>query len=376
MAQDAKLEPKGRHFNVIGTRPIRPDGIDKVTGRARFGADYNMPGQLSKASILVGVTTNTTGSSMATAKLFAGYNKAGNVGLTLRDQDIRYGFTDASGTFTSPYVGFPNTIEVTVRRDSTANGSLKLFFGGLIGTSTVDMEVTSRATIYSGGVSSLQAISGVDAHILPVALDYKVWDTFYATGQSGDGTVHSNAGNGNPELMVYPSPGNAPGNFGLLDVGPPQNNVPAFRTWIDNGETPNDINYLLTNGLLPVSMQSPQSWKGGPGLKSTLLSDFQSQMGKPNLIPLFKAVSYSPYQAASGNGQNATYAIVGFVGVKISDASGHGNNMNISVQPMAVVDPTAVLQAAKPAGTQTSPLTPTTLTNTSLTTFTSAKLTY
>ena len=33
-------------FNVIGTRPIRPDGIDKVTGRARFGADYSLPGQL------------------------------------------------------------------------------------------------------------------------------------------------------------------------------------------------------------------------------------------------------------------------------------------------------------------------------------------
>ena len=33
-------------LKVIGTRPIRPDGVDKVTGRARFGADYNLPGQL------------------------------------------------------------------------------------------------------------------------------------------------------------------------------------------------------------------------------------------------------------------------------------------------------------------------------------------
>ena len=30
----------------VGTRPIRPDGVDKVTGRARYGADFNMPGQL------------------------------------------------------------------------------------------------------------------------------------------------------------------------------------------------------------------------------------------------------------------------------------------------------------------------------------------
>ncbi len=33
-------------FDSVGTRPIRPDGIDKVTGRAAFGADFVMPGQL------------------------------------------------------------------------------------------------------------------------------------------------------------------------------------------------------------------------------------------------------------------------------------------------------------------------------------------
>ncbi len=35
-----------RQFKVVGTRPLRPDGTDKVTGRARFGADAFAPGQL------------------------------------------------------------------------------------------------------------------------------------------------------------------------------------------------------------------------------------------------------------------------------------------------------------------------------------------
>ncbi|RWE87625.1 xanthine dehydrogenase family protein molybdopterin-binding subunit [Mesorhizobium sp.] len=35
-----------RSFTSVGTRPIRPDGVDKVTGRARYGADFNMAGQL------------------------------------------------------------------------------------------------------------------------------------------------------------------------------------------------------------------------------------------------------------------------------------------------------------------------------------------
>ena len=33
-------------FKVIGSRVTRPDGIDKVTGRAKYGADHNAPGQL------------------------------------------------------------------------------------------------------------------------------------------------------------------------------------------------------------------------------------------------------------------------------------------------------------------------------------------
>src|SRR5215472_2553142 len=33
-------------YRVIGTRPVRHDGVDKVTGRAKYGADYSFPGML------------------------------------------------------------------------------------------------------------------------------------------------------------------------------------------------------------------------------------------------------------------------------------------------------------------------------------------
>src|SRR5438034_8220514 len=33
-------------FKWVGTRPIRPDGVPKVTGRALYGADLAMPGML------------------------------------------------------------------------------------------------------------------------------------------------------------------------------------------------------------------------------------------------------------------------------------------------------------------------------------------
>ena len=34
-------------YKFVGTRPVRHDGLDKVTGRARFAADLNLPGQLT-----------------------------------------------------------------------------------------------------------------------------------------------------------------------------------------------------------------------------------------------------------------------------------------------------------------------------------------
>ena len=33
-------------LKVVGTRPVRPDGVDKVTGKAAYGADLVMPGMI------------------------------------------------------------------------------------------------------------------------------------------------------------------------------------------------------------------------------------------------------------------------------------------------------------------------------------------
>jgi len=43
---DKPNKPEKQKFNVVGTSPLRPDGVDKVTGRARFGADMVAPGML------------------------------------------------------------------------------------------------------------------------------------------------------------------------------------------------------------------------------------------------------------------------------------------------------------------------------------------
>ncbi|MGR8920415.1 MAG: xanthine dehydrogenase family protein molybdopterin-binding subunit [Gammaproteobacteria bacterium] len=40
------IDYSGRDFRYIGTRPVRPDGVDKVTGKANFGADFHPNGMI------------------------------------------------------------------------------------------------------------------------------------------------------------------------------------------------------------------------------------------------------------------------------------------------------------------------------------------
>ena len=50
MAVDTRVGSTVKHhdetYKVIGTSPIRHDGLEKVTGEARYGSDINLPGQL------------------------------------------------------------------------------------------------------------------------------------------------------------------------------------------------------------------------------------------------------------------------------------------------------------------------------------------
>ncbi|MCY3711155.1 MAG: xanthine dehydrogenase family protein molybdopterin-binding subunit [Caldilineaceae bacterium] len=85
MSENGKSVMSG-HYQVVGTRPIRHDGTDKVVGAARYAADQNVPGMLfgkylrsphaharilnidtSKAEALPGVVSIVTSSDLAEA---------------------------------------------------------------------------------------------------------------------------------------------------------------------------------------------------------------------------------------------------------------------------------------------------------------------
>jgi Flp pilus assembly protein TadG len=336
---------------------------------------YYSPGQTNQQAYYQTATTSTVGPNgetppLTAAQQFAVKNLAGGVFIQVPSSDVSFSYYDGvNAPIPAQYPNvFPNTVTVVTRRDTTANTPVDLFFARVFGWSNISLTATASATIYSGdgggnsyaglglqNVSSNSSTGYVSPHIIPVALDVNVWQQFYQTGKSPDGNTYTGP-NGLPQLQVYPTTTNTPGSFGLIDAGVPSNNAPAFRTWIDSGQTPNDISYLVSNSLVPVTPAAPQPWKCGPGMTSTLLASFQDQIGTANLIPLFTPANWGSngwgstgYVAEIMQGQNAQYAVVGFVGVKISQATGSGNNMNISIQPSAIVDPTLTVPFPKPA---------------------------
>src|SRR5579863_2423375 len=326
-----------------------------------YGA-YTVAGSQNGASLVSSAKQNAS----TFINKYGQYNGAGGVkSLSILSGDVHYGFTDANGNFNASYAGYPNTVQVTARRDSSANSPLALFFGSFAGKTTESLTTTAAATIYTGLISSFDPSgggvssgatftgggggwgelyqssgNGFQCSLLPVAFDVNYWISFVATGVSPDGSTHTS--NGQAQIQIYPSPNQAPGNFGLLCIGAPTNADPSYVNWILNGPSADDLQYLIDNDEVPVSQQSPVAWKGSPGLKSNLVSDFASIIGQPRLLPLFQPASSNPYQAATGNGSNTKYNIVGFVGVSVTQATGSGSNMNISVTPCGVVDPTAV----------------------------------
>jgi Flp pilus assembly protein TadG len=304
----------------------------------------------------VAANSNITAAQTA-AKKFALANTAGSTTLTLPAADIVVGYmatpTNQQQTLTAWSSGnLPNCIQVLLRRDSTANTPVSLFFARVLGINTWNGTATATAAFLQ--TSSVTGFNGSSSTsygtLLPLAVDVNYWNAFLATGLSPDGTrsdsytvtlpttANSAPGNvtsgadGTPEFNnLYPN-NTSPGNFGLIDIGPPANDTPTFRTWIDNGPSAADLSYFGSDGL-QATPSAPATLKGGPGLKSTLVSNMADVVGQPRVVPLFS--SYS------GNGSNTQYTIVGFAGITIVSATGHGSNIQVVVQPITAVNPTA-----------------------------------
>ncbi len=85
----------------------------------------------------------------------ASKNSAGGVsGLTINDGDVDIGRWDPVTKTLDVRLDIPDAVRVTVRRDDSANGSIKTFFAGIFGQDTVS--ITATATAALTGISDIE----------------------------------------------------------------------------------------------------------------------------------------------------------------------------------------------------------------------------
>ena len=110
-------------FKVVGTRPLRPDGADKVTGRALYGADFDTSGMLhgkvlrsphaharirsidiSKAEALQGILAVVTGKDMPHEADESDATKYSRDNMLAGDKVLYKGHAVAAVAATNPHV--------------------------------------------------------------------------------------------------------------------------------------------------------------------------------------------------------------------------------------------------------------------------------
>ncbi|MCO6439266.1 MAG: hypothetical protein J5J06_19415 [Phycisphaerae bacterium] len=283
------------------------------------------------------------------AASFAARNHVVNVSPLLGESDVRVGYLfnplnlNEAISFGDPSQF--NSVEVRVRRDSSVNGPISLFFAPVLGRLTGDVTATATATFKDGVVGWRVDPTTGNAGLLPLALRVEVWlDLLNGTFNTGDNFSHdaeaetvAAGGDGIFELNLYPGSGGTqlpPGNFGTVDIGSPNNSTSDLSRQIRTGANEADLAWF--GGEFKLGPDGYVMVNGDTGLSAGIKDDLSSIIGQPRAIPLFDQVS--------GNGNNSQFRVVGFAGIVILDVklTGPMSKKQVVIQPAFVVDDAAI----------------------------------
>jgi len=281
-----------------------------------------------------------------TANQFAALNPVAKstVALTAEDTQIgnlAYPFsTSSTMTFTDP-THF-NAVKVRVRKTSGAdgNGTVPLFFARILGVDGCDMQREATAAFIDSFGGFRAGTDGRNLDILPFALDKTSWDDLLAGGGNddyrwdADAKCVRNGSDGVREVNLYPQGTGSPGNRGTVDIGPSNNSTADISRQIRTGISASDLAHL--GGKLEFDQYGKLYLNGDTGISAGVKDDLASILGKTRIIPIFDAVS--------GPGNNATYTIVAFAGVRIMyvKLTGSPSQKQVMIQPCRVVSRGAV----------------------------------
>jgi Flp pilus assembly protein TadG len=276
-------------------------------GSALAGADQLIQGYVTYYSYGAtnAIVADAETRAVQNAQAIAGMNRNSDLAsVVLLEDDVEFGFTDSSYTYTAGTRGeaitvngkseYPNTITVILRRDTTTGGNpqLPLFFGGIFGLPQTNVIVRARSIIFNGNLETLPPGGG----FLPLTIDFNTWNQYMyslypknlddATTSDEIAVAYANPNQLTPAdlkadillkqtqgytvtthpdpndtgfqaLQIFPTETNTPGNFGWISLNNKDIDANSLRGWINDGLSEADINALtstqnLSGGLTDV----------------------------------------------------------------------------------------------------------------------------
>jgi hypothetical protein len=287
-------------------------------------------------------TSNTaviSADARSKARQFVALNKINQVAVNLANDDITVGYIAQPGNPSSPflssgYSAAPNAVKLRIRRTAEQNGAVPLFFGPVLGVQFATLQLDATAA-YLPGISGFKAPSdGSTLGILPYALDQGTWTAMLAGGGSDsyrftdDSGSVSSGSDGIREVNLFPQGTGSPGNRGTVDIGGSNNSTSDIARQIVHGISGQDM-AQMPGGKLQFDSSGKLYLNGDTGISAGVKDELASIIGETRIIPIFSSVS--------GNGNNATYTIVKFVGVRVMYVKLTGSNKQVIVQPAVCV---------------------------------------
>lgn len=280
---------------------------------------------------------NNAAKSMAHMNLVC--NSAPSLSIEGQEADITIGYLsslESSATLSTDSNNPYRAVRARIRKNEASNGQVPLFFAKFFGQNGRDMIVESTAATAMQIKGFNSPVTGAaNLNLLPFALDEQTWIALLnGSGTDKYGFTASNSSvtsgtDGINEVNLYPQGTGSPGNRGTVDIGSSNNSTADLSRQITDGISSQDL-YGLGKPLV-LNDNGSMTLNGDTGISAGVKDELASIIGQTRIIPVFSSVS--------GNGNNATFTIVRWVGVRIMAVklAGSMSSKYLIVQPASVI---------------------------------------
>ena len=287
------------------------------------------------------------------AGMFSTLNTSlGKTSTIIESNQIMMGFLDLSSATSSIQTSVApsqiNAVGVTVRRTSdSVNGPVDLMFARIFGISTSDVTALAVAA-YDDKAAGFDT-AGYPGGLLPFTVHEDVYEAGFATGPdqyAWDAFNESilSGSDGVREVKLYPH-NSAPGNFGLLNIGTPNQGTPALRNHIENGVPPEDFEAEVGTSVLTFYDDNgnpiTNEMTGNPGMKASLESSLETRLGQ--------VVGVFLHNNTSGAGANTVYTITQLRFGRLMHAKLKSGQKAVWMQPTSFTGSSVILSEKAPS---------------------------